>query len=114
MAKATKTRLSDYLDKVAVGKPVNYSAFEKLLDDSGYSDRQRRSLFRVELVSPGRHKIHILDQSVFDDLQMRFGQQLVTDRQSAAMAGNSHLIRRLCCSRGCSGVVILNFLHVPC
>lgn len=45
MAKTLKMRLSDYLEKVVAGKPVNYGAFEKQLELAGIADRQRRDLY---------------------------------------------------------------------
>ncbi|WP_409523180.1 hypothetical protein [Nitrincola sp. MINF-07-Sa-05] len=90
MAIVQKTRLSGYIEKINAGKTVNYDAFAKLLEDAGYSDRARRSLFRVELIGANRYQVEILDQAAFSDLQSRFGQQQLTDRASAAVAGNSH------------------------
>ncbi|GAA0792289.1 hypothetical protein SAMN04487964_11224 [Marinobacterium sediminicola] len=45
MAKAPQTRLSDYLEKVVAGKPVNYSVFEKLLELFCITSRQRRTVW---------------------------------------------------------------------
>jgi hypothetical protein len=92
MAKTSQTRLSDYLEKVVAGKPINYGAFEKQLELAGITDRQRRDLFRVELAGPNRHTVEILDQVAFNELQNRFVQQALTDRVSAAAAGNSHRV----------------------
>ncbi|MBY4675764.1 hypothetical protein [Marinobacterium arenosum] len=92
MAKTSQTRLSDYLEKVAAGKPVNYSAFEKQLELAGITSRQRRELFRVELAGPNRHTVEILDQVALKELQSRFSKQALNDRVSAAAAGNSHRV----------------------
>lgn len=92
MAREPKTRLSEYLEKVAAGKPVNYSAFEKQLELAGISDRQRRSLFHVELIGRNRYQVQILNRQAFAELQSRFGQQCLADRISAAATGNSHRV----------------------
>lgn len=92
MAREPKTRLSDYLEKVAAGKAVNYSAFARQLERAGISERQRRALFRVELIAPDRYRVEILDRSAFSELQDRFGAHRLADRISAAAAGNSHRV----------------------
>lgn len=88
----TKTRLTGYLDKIALEKPINYPVFEKLLVEAGYSDRQIQSLFSVKLAGPKSYRVSVLDEQGFQALKQRHGDQHYTDRQSAALAGDSHRV----------------------
>lgn len=89
---AKKTRLSGYLDKIAQSKPINYAVFEKLLGELGYSERQTRSLFSVDLVGTKSYQVHVLDEKGFQLLQLRHGGGHYTNRLSAALAGDSHRV----------------------
>lgn len=87
-----KTRLSTYLEKIDQFKPINYSVFDKLLAELGYSELKRRSLFRVELVGSKSYRVHILDEEGFQELQLRHGDHSYSNRHFAALAGDSHRV----------------------
>ncbi|RAU19353.1 hypothetical protein DN062_03585 [Nitrincola tibetensis] len=89
---AKNTRISTYLEKIDQSKPINYSVFDKLLAELGYSEHKRRSLFRVELVAPKSYRVHILDKKGFQELQLRHGDHNYSNRHFAALAGDSHRV----------------------
>ncbi len=83
-------QISNYLDKIKQGKAINFDNFLKKLQVEGYDDRTILNTFSTHKLSKSRYHVEIIDQEHFAQLQHNFPDFTITDRVSAAQAGDSH------------------------
>ncbi|WP_100640812.1 hypothetical protein [Marinobacter salexigens] len=78
--------MSDYIQKILRGQPINYEAFLKKLPEP-FRGRHRH-LFATKKVQANRWLITVLDETAFAELQNVM--ETPGSRVEAAMKGNSH------------------------
>ncbi len=82
--------ISTYLNKIKSGEPLNFDSFKKQLIQQGIDEADLFKVFETEKISRSRYRVKVLDQDRFAQLLIDFPEQDITDRVSAANAGNSH------------------------
>jgi hypothetical protein len=83
-------QISNYLHNIKQGKPINFDNFIKKLTMEGYGDQTILTIFSTQKRSKFRYQVSIIDEQQFALLQTNFPDYTITDRVSAAQAGNSH------------------------
>ncbi len=83
-------QISNYLNHIKQGKPINFDNFIKKLTIEGYDDRAILTIFSTQKLSKFRYQVSISDEKQFAQLQTNFPDYTITDRVSAAQAGDSH------------------------
>lgn len=79
-----------YLTYIKSGKPVNFDCFKKQLAQHGVNEQTVLEIFSTDKLSRTSYLVSILDQHRFNQFLIDFPEHAVTDRVSAAQAGNSH------------------------
>lgn len=83
-------QISTYLDHIKQGKPINFANFVKKLYLEGYDDQTILAIFLTRKLSKSRYQVDVIDDEQFARLQADFPDYTITDRVSAAQAGDSH------------------------
>lgn len=84
------TRLATYLDAVRSGKLLNYSGLVQELVKKSVPEPTISSCFSAKLVRPKKFRVEILDEENFNQLFERFSGSTTSDREHAALYGDSH------------------------
>ena len=79
-------RLASYLDKIRLGKSINYPVFAELCAQEKVFGLDE--IFQAEYQSAQRYRVKIVDKERFDTLSARFADG--GSRSAAARAGDSH------------------------
>lgn len=79
-----------YLDKIKMGNPINFDSFCQQLDQEGYDKHAILQIFSTEKISKSSYRVKIIDDEQFRLLQADFPEYAITNRVSAALAGDSH------------------------
>lgn len=79
-------RLSPYLDKIRLGKSINYPVFAELCVQEKVFGLDK--ILKAEYQSAQRYRVKIVDKERFDTLSARFADG--GSRSAAARAGDSH------------------------
>ena len=82
--------IANYLDRIKQGKAINFDNFLKKLQAEGFDDRTILNTFLIHKLSKSRYQVEIIDEEQFVKLQCNFPDYTITDRVSAAQAGDSH------------------------
>lgn len=83
-------RISKYLDNIERGKPINFDGFRQQLYRQGYDDHAILKIFSTQKNSRSSYQVSIIDEGRFARLRHDFPDYSITDRVSAARAGDSH------------------------
>lgn len=79
-----------YLDNIKSGKPVNFDGFCKKLYLKGYDDQAILNVFSTEKISRSSYQVSIINEELFAKLDAQFPDYAISNRVSAAQAGDSH------------------------
>jgi hypothetical protein len=79
-----------YLRKIKNGELINYDAFIKLLEAEGFAREEIHQSFSVNKISKTQYQITVTNEERFNTLTTKFPERSISDRISAAEAGNSH------------------------
>jgi hypothetical protein len=82
--------ISKYLENIKSGKPINFDSFRKQLYQQGYDDQVILKIFLTQKTSRLNYLVSIIDEELFARLQADFPYYAITNRVSAALAGDSH------------------------
>jgi hypothetical protein len=82
--------ISQYLNNIKSGKAINFDHFCKLLRLRGYDDQVILKIFSTQKISKFSYHVCIIDEGYFARLQADFPDYAITNRVSAAVAGDSH------------------------
>ena len=82
--------ISKYLEKIKSGKPINFDSFCKQLHQQGYDAQTILKIFSTQKFSKSSYQVSIIDAEQFAWLQADFPDYTITNRVSAAQAGDSH------------------------
>lgn len=82
--------ISKYLEKIKSGKQINFDSFRKQLYHQGYDDQAILKIFSAQKTSRLSYLVSIIDEERFAQLQADFPDYAITNRVSAALAGDSH------------------------
>jgi len=83
-------QISKYLHKIKSGEAINFDNFKKQIHKHGIDDQTLFEIFETELKSRSSYGVKVLDQERFAQLLIDFSEHVITDRISAAQAGDSH------------------------
>jgi len=83
-------QISKYLGNIKSGKPINFDSFRKQLHHQGYDDQTILRIFSTQKISNSHYQVSIIDEERFALLQADFPDYAITNRVSAALAGDSH------------------------
>jgi len=83
-------QISKYLENIKSGKPINFDNFLKQLCKQGSDDQTILKVFSTQKNSKSSYLVSIINEELFDKLLADFPNHKVTNRVSAARAGNSH------------------------
>jgi hypothetical protein len=83
-------QISKYLEKIQSGKPINFDSFRKQLNQQGYDDQTILRIFSTQKNSRSSYQVSIINEELFAKLQDTFPEYTITNRVSAAKAGDSH------------------------
>jgi len=83
-------QISKYLQKIKSGESINFDSFKKQLLRQGIDDHTLFEIFETELKSRTSYWVKVLDRERFKQLLIDFPEHVITDRISAAKAGDSH------------------------
>jgi len=79
-----------YLENIKSGRPINFDSFRKQLHQKGYDDQTILTIFSTQKISRSSYQVSIIDEERFARLQANFPDYTITNRVSAALAGDSH------------------------
>lgn len=79
-----------YLENIKSGKPVNFDCFCKQLHKQGYDSQTIFKIFSTQKIAKLSYHVSIIDEDRFAQLQVDFPEYTITNRVSAALAGDSH------------------------
>ncbi len=82
--------ISKYLEKIKSGKPINFDSFCKQLHQQEYDTQTILRIFSTQKISRSSYQVSIIDEEWFARLQAKFPDYKITNRVSAALAGDSH------------------------
>jgi hypothetical protein len=82
--------ISKYLDNIKSGKLINFDSFRKQLHKQSYDDQTVFKIFSTQKISKLGYQVSIIDEELFARLQADFPNHTITNRVSAARAGDSH------------------------
>ena len=83
-------KISNYLNKIKAGETLNFDSFCKQLLQQGYDEKAVVDIFETEKKSRSSYRVKVINQDRFAQLQDEFPKHVITDRISAAQAGDSH------------------------
>ncbi len=83
-------QISKYLDYIKSGKPINFDIFCKHLHKQGYDSKAIFKIFSTQKIAKLSYQVSIIDEERFVRLQADFPEYTITNRVSAALAGDSH------------------------
>jgi len=83
-------QISKYLENIKSGRSINFDSFCKQLYLQGYDDQTILRIFSTQMISRSSYQVSIIDEKFFAQLQAKFLDYTITDRVSAALAGDSH------------------------
>ena len=83
-------QISKYLENIKSGRPINFDSFCNQLHQKGYDDQTILTIFSTQKISRSSYQVSIIDEEQFVRLQADFPDYAITNRVSAALAGNSH------------------------
>jgi hypothetical protein len=83
-------QISKYLENIKSGKPINFDSFCKQLLQQEYDTQTILKIFWTQKVSRSKYQVSIIDEERFARLQADFPDYAITNRVSAALAGDSH------------------------
>jgi hypothetical protein len=79
-----------YLEKIKSGKPINFDSFCKQLYCQGFDKKSILNIFSTQKTSRLSYLVSIINEDLFAKLQADFPSYTITNRVSAALAGDSH------------------------
>lgn len=79
-----------YLENIKFGKPINFDSFCKQLHKQGYDSQTILKIFSTQKIAKSSYQVSIIDQERFALFQTDFPEYTITNRVSAAQAGDSH------------------------
>ena len=79
-----------YLNKIKLGQSINFDSFCTQLQQQGYDKYKILKIFFVEKKSRVSYNVKVIDEKLFSELLIDFPEHEITDRISAAQAGDSH------------------------
>jgi hypothetical protein len=79
-----------YLNKIESGKSINFDSFCNQLQKQGYDKHKILKIFSVEKRSHINYIVKVIDENLFSELLINFNEDEITNRISAARAGDSH------------------------
>lgn len=82
--------ISQYLNKIKSGEQLNFDSFKQLLLQKGIAEIDLFKIFETKKLSRLRYRVKVIDQHRFKQLLIAYPEQNITDRVSAANAGDSH------------------------
>lgn len=82
--------ISKYLENIKSGRPINFDSFCKQLLRQEYDTQTILKIFSAKKISKSSYQVSIIDEDQFASLQSDFPDYAITNRVSAAMAGDSH------------------------
>lgn len=83
-------QICNYFKKIENNETVNFDVFVKLLNEQGIDSEEVLKIFSVNKISKNRYEVNINNTESFYNLSVRFPECSISDRISAAEAGNSH------------------------
>lgn len=83
-------QISKYLESIKSGKTINFDNFCKQLDQYDYDIQTILKIFSTQKISRSSYQVNIISEEGFARLQADFPDYVITNRVSAALAGNSH------------------------
>lgn len=83
-------QISKYLKNITSGKAINFDNFCKQLDRYDYDTQTILKIFSTQKISSSSYQVSIIDEEGFARLQADFPDYSITNRASAARAGDSH------------------------
>ena len=83
-------QISKYLENIKSGRPINFDSFCKQLHQRGYDDQTILKVFSTQKISRSKYQVSIIDDEQFAQFQVDFPDYAITNRVSAALAGDSH------------------------
>jgi hypothetical protein len=79
-----------YLNKIKSQQPINFDSFCKLLNKSDYDNQKILTIFKAEKLSRLNYQVSVINEQLFSQLVNNFPEYTISDRITAAHAGNSH------------------------
>lgn len=79
-----------YLKNIKSGTPINFDSFRKQLHKEGYDSQTLFKIFSTQKITKSSYQVSIIDQERFALFQAGFPEYTITNRVSAALAGDSH------------------------
>jgi hypothetical protein len=83
-------RICQYLEKIQKNQPINFDVFAILLERNDVLLDEVHQTFSTNKIKKKQYQVNIKDEKRFKDLIDAFPEQIISDRISAARAGNSH------------------------
>ncbi|MEQ1738391.1 MAG: hypothetical protein ABL884_00645 [Methyloglobulus sp.] len=83
-------QICNYFKKIENNETFNFDAFVKLLNEQGIDREEILKIFSVNKIGKNRYEVSINNTESFYNLSVRFPERPISDRISAAEAGNSH------------------------
>jgi len=79
-----------YLHKIKSQQTINFDNFCKLLNKLGYDNQKILTIFKAEILSRSNYQVTIINEELFSQLLDSFPEYNISDRITAAHAGDSH------------------------
>ena len=83
-------QISKYLENIKSGRTINFDSFRKQLHQQGYDNQTIFKIFSTLKISRLSYQVSIINEELFAKLQDAFPDYKITNRVSAARAGDSH------------------------
>ncbi|MEQ1484536.1 hypothetical protein [Methyloglobulus sp.] len=83
-------QICNYFKKIENNETFNFDAFVKLLNEQGIDSEEILRIFSVNKIKKNSYQVNIINAESFYKLSARFPEYPISDRISAAEAGNSH------------------------
>ncbi|MGZ4955402.1 MAG: hypothetical protein ACXV8Q_09845 [Methylobacter sp.] len=83
-------QISKYLENIKLRKPINFDSFCKELQKQGYDSQNLFKIFSTQKLAKSSYQVSIIDEERFALFQADFPGYTITNRVSAALAGDSH------------------------
>ncbi|WP_411726967.1 hypothetical protein [Methyloglobulus sp.] len=83
-------QICNYFKKIENHELINFDVFVKLLNEKGIGLEEILKIVSVNKISKNRYEVNINNPDSFNNLSVRFPELSISDRISAAEAGNSH------------------------
>jgi hypothetical protein len=84
-------QICNYFKKIENHEPINFDVFAKLLNEEGVNSETILNIFSANKIGRSNsYQVNIKNRESFNKLSVRFPECSISDRISAAEAGNSH------------------------